>query len=70
MPLFRSLSRLVAERNIRVLQTEIQSTALPGNTEPQASNVSGMTEIAGSRLQERIGMGGFGEVWRAPELAQ
>ena len=53
-----------------MLQTEIQSTALPGNTEPQASNVSGMTEIAGSRLQERIGMGGFGEVWRAPELAQ
>ena len=48
-----------------MLKTEVQSTALVGNTEPQGSNVSGMTEIAGYRLQERIGMGGFGEVWRA-----
>lgn len=48
-----------------MLKTEVQSTALLGETEPQASTVSGVTEIAGYRVQERIGMGGFGEVWRA-----
>ncbi len=48
-----------------MLKTEVQSTALLTETEPKASTVSGMTEIAGYRLQERIGMGGFGEVWRA-----
>ncbi|MFO1002256.1 MAG: tubulin-like doman-containing protein [Planctomycetaceae bacterium] len=48
-----------------MLKTEVQSTALLADAEPKASTVSGMTEIAGYRLQERIGMGGFGEVWRA-----
>lgn len=48
-----------------MLKTEVQSTALLTEAEPKASAVSGMTEIAGYRLQERIGMGGFGEVWRA-----
>ena len=48
-----------------MLKTEVQSTALLTATETQSSSVSGMTEIAGYRLQERIGMGGFGEVWRA-----
>ena len=48
-----------------MLKTEVQSTALLTAAEPQSSSVSGMTEIAGYRLQERIGMGGFGEVWRA-----
>ncbi len=48
-----------------MLKTEVQSTALLTAAETQSSSVSGMTEIAGYRLQERIGMGGFGEVWRA-----
>ncbi len=48
-----------------MLKTKVQSTALLTATETQSSSVSGMTEIAGYRLQERIGMGGFGEVWRA-----
>lgn len=48
-----------------MLKTEVHSTALFGDIAPQTSTVTGMTEIAGYRLQERIGMGGFGEVWRA-----
>lgn len=47
--------------------TEVQSTALLAETgsRPSSSPSPTFTEIAGYRLQERIGVGGFGEVWRA-----
>ena len=48
-----------------MLKTEVQSTALRGEVASHPSSTSGLTEIAGYRLHERIGVGGFGEVWRA-----
>ncbi len=49
-----------------MLKTEVQSTALLADVaaHPSTSSIN-LTEIAGYRLQERIGVGGFGEVWKA-----
>lgn len=49
-----------------MFKTEIHSTALLADVtaSPSASSLD-VTEIAGYRLQERIGVGGFGEVWKA-----
>ncbi len=48
-----------------MLITEIQQTALAAqSTSRPASNLN-LTEIGGYRLETRIGVGGFGEVWRA-----
>jgi len=48
-----------------MLKTEIQSTALLSEPDIRPTTSFNLTEIAGYRLQERIGMGGFGEVWKA-----
>ena len=45
--------------------TEVSSTAMLNDDESHNSMFAGVTEIAGYRMLERIGMGGFGEVWRA-----
>ena len=45
--------------------TEVSSTAVISDTTSPNTMPAGMTEIAGYRMIERIGMGGFGEVWRA-----
>ncbi len=47
-----------------MLKTEVQSTALLSEPESRPTSSINLTEVAGYRLQERIGMGGFGEVWR------
>lgn len=48
-----------------MLKTEVHSTALLDETVTNTLTDVGGTEIAGYLLQSRIGMGGFGEVWRA-----
>ena len=49
-----------------MLKTEVQSTALLAEVAGRSSSSSmDLNEIAGYRLQERIGVGGFGEVWKA-----
>ena len=45
--------------------TEVSSTAVLSDATSSNAMLAGVTEIAGYRMQERIGMGGFGEVWRA-----
>ncbi len=45
--------------------TEVSSTAVLSDVVSPNAMLAGVTEIAGYRMQERIGMGGFGEVWRA-----
>ena len=45
--------------------TEVSSTAVLSQVEARNSNSLNGTEIAGYRLTERLGVGGFGEVWRA-----
>ena len=46
-------------------QTEVSSTALISDEKSHNTMSPGVTEIAGYRMLERIGMGAFGEVWRA-----
>lgn len=48
-----------------MLKTEVNSTALISETAIRPSSSTNLTEIAGYRLLERIGVGGFGEVWKA-----
>lgn len=50
---------------IRMNQTEVCSTAVIGNVDPSRVVPGELKEIAGYQLIERIGVGGFGEVWRA-----
>ena len=45
--------------------TEVSSTAVLSDATSSNAMMAGVTEIAGYRMQERIGTGGFGEVWRA-----
>ncbi len=45
--------------------TEVCSTAVIGNTDSSNLAHPELREIAGYQLVERIGVGGFGEVWRA-----
>ena len=46
-------------------QTEVCSTAVVGEIDPSLAVPRELKEIAGYQLIERIGVGGFGEVWRA-----
>ena len=46
-------------------QTEVCSTAMIGDVDPSRAVSNEVREIAGYKLVERIGVGGFGEVWRA-----
>lgn len=48
-----------------MLKTEVQSTALLSENSSRPASSLGLTEIAGYRLEQRIGVGGFGEVWKA-----
>lgn len=45
------------------MKTEVQSTVVLSGERPE-SQVD-LSEVAGYRLEQRIGVGGFGEVWRA-----
>jgi serine/threonine protein kinase len=58
-------SQQAGERSFLMSYTEVSSTAVLGDAETPGRMSSGITEIAGYQMQERIGMGGFGEVWRA-----
>ena len=53
------------ERSLRMSHTEVCSTAVIGNTDSSNQVHPELREIAGYQLVERIGVGGFGEVWRA-----
>jgi serine/threonine protein kinase len=46
-------------------QTEVSSTAMIGDVDSSRGFPNELKEIAGYQLVERIGVGGFGEVWRA-----
>ena len=46
-------------------QTEVCSTAVMGDVDPSRAVPAELKDIAGYHLVERIGVGGFGEVWRA-----
>ncbi len=48
-----------------MFKTEVQSTALLAEGANRPASSLGLTEIAGYRLEQRIGVGGFGEVWKA-----
>lgn len=48
-----------------MFKTEFQSTALLAENASRPASSLGLTEIAGYRLEQRIGVGGFGEVWKA-----
>lgn len=45
--------------------TEISSTAVIDHVEPRKPDSLQGIELAGYKLEERLGVGGFGEVWRA-----
>lgn len=45
------------------MKTEVQSTIVLSGERPEAQ--TDLSEVAGYRLEQRIGVGGFGEVWRA-----
>lgn len=45
------------------MKTEVQSTIVLSGDRPEAQ--ADLSEVAGYRLEQRIGVGGFGEVWRA-----
>ena len=45
--------------------TEVSSTAVIADGDSYSSTTSSVTQIAGYQMLERIGVGGFGEVWRA-----
>jgi eukaryotic-like serine/threonine-protein kinase len=46
-------------------QTEVSSSAMIGDVDASQAFPTEQREIAGYQLIERIGVGGFGEVWRA-----
>ena len=58
-------SQRFGERSLCMSQTEVCSTAFIGNADPSRMLSNEQREIAGYQLVERIGVGGFGEVWRA-----
>jgi len=47
-----------------VSHTEVQSTAVVTENRLRTEAPFGLAELGGYRLEERIGLGGFGEVWR------
>lgn len=53
------------ERSLRMSQTPFCSTVIIGDVDPSPVVPNELKEIAGYQLIERIGVGGFGEVWRA-----
>lgn len=70
MLLLTTFRQRAPERRFCVLDTEIQTTALVSETNASArpsapSPRSAPMEVAGYELKERIGTGGFGEVWKA-----
>jgi serine/threonine protein kinase len=57
--------RQAAESHLIMSHTEVSSTAVISEGESHVPVSPSMKHIAGYQMLERIGVGGFGEVWRA-----